>query len=97
MSFTGFFVSFYINQVASSDMRATVLSFKGLAYNLSYGILGVLYALALKIKRQGLETESAENTIFMETFAGFPLTFIIGFVILTAFYLRKMKNPSQLK
>ena len=97
MSFTGFFVSFYINQVASSDMRATVLSFKGLAYNISYGILGVLYALALKIKRQGLETESVENIIFMDTFAGFPLTFIVGFVILSILYFRKIKTPSPLK
>ena len=52
MYFTGFFVSFYINQIASSDQRATVLSFKGLAYNISYGILGVLYALLLKIKKK---------------------------------------------
>jgi MFS family permease len=92
MSFTGFFVSFYINQVTSSDLRATVLSFKGLAYNISYGILGVFYALALKIKRQGLETQSAENIVFMDTFPGFPFTFMIGFVILMAIYFGKLKQ-----
>jgi len=92
MYFTGFFVSFYINQVASSDQRATVLSFKGLAYNISYGILGILYALLLKIKKQDLNTDSAENTLFMDTFSGFPITFIFWFLILLAvyfFYLKK--------
>ncbi|MCF8091590.1 MAG: MFS transporter, partial [Desulfotignum sp.] len=40
MYFTGFFVSFYVNREADSRQRATVLSFKGLSYNISYGVLG---------------------------------------------------------
>ncbi|MBC8439563.1 MAG: MFS transporter, partial [Deltaproteobacteria bacterium] len=95
MYFTGFFVSFYINQVASSDQRATVLSFKGLAYNISYGILGVLYALVLKIKKQGLCAEPDENTLFMDTFSGFPITFIFWFLILLAIYYFALKKPSK--
>ena len=95
MYFTGFFVSFYINQVASSDQRATVLSFKGLAYNISYGILGVLYALLLKIKRPGVHTDSVENTLFMDTFSGFPITFIFWFLILLAVYYFGLRKPSK--
>ncbi len=96
MYFTGFFVSFYINQIASSDQRATVLSFKGLAYNISYGILGVLYALLLKIKKNpGIHTDSVENNLFMDTFSVFPITFIFWFLILIAVYYFGLKKPSK--
>lgn len=95
MHFTGFFVSFYINQITSSDQRATVLSFKGLAYNISYGVLGILYALVLKAKKQGLVSENIENEIFMDTFSSFPLTFVIWLsVLLIAYYLWK-KNSDK--
>ncbi|WP_457552601.1 MFS transporter [Desulfobacula sp.] len=94
MYFTGFFVSFYINQAASSDLRATVLSFKGLAYNISYGILGILYALLLKVKKQGLSTEHIENTVFIDTFPGFPITFLLWFIILILVYFLWLKKPS---
>ena len=98
MYFIGFFVSFYINQITSSAQRATVLSFKGLAYNISYGVLGVLYALLLKIKKQGLTSEDIENTVFVDTFSGFPITFIVWFFIVLGIYmmwLRKPSSPSQ--
>ncbi len=95
MYFTGFFVSFYINQITSSDQRATVLSFKGLAYNISYGVLGVLYALLLKIKKQGLTSADVENTVFMDTFSGFPITFIVWFLILLVIYVLWLKKPSS--
>lgn len=98
MYFIGFFVSFYINQITSSNQRATVLSFKGLAYNISYGILGVFYALVLKIKKQGITSEDIENTVFVDTFSGFPITFIVWFFILLVIYLlwlRKPSSPSQ--
>ena len=95
MYFTGFFVSFYINQVASSDQRATVLSFKGLAYNISYGVLGVLYALLLKIKKQGIDSEDIENMVFIDTFSWFPITFIVWFFILLTIYFWCLKKPSS--
>jgi MFS family permease len=95
MYFTGFFVSFYVNQITSSDQRATVLSFKGLAYNISYGVLGILYALLLKIKKQGLPPEQVENTVFVDTFSGFPITFIVWFFILLVIYVLWLKNPSS--
>jgi len=48
----GFFLSYYLNQAASSEQRATVLSFKGLFLNLGYGGIGVLYSLLLVFLRQ---------------------------------------------
>jgi MFS family permease len=93
MYFTGFFVSYYINQVTSSDQRATVLSFKGLSYNISYGGLGVLYALLLKIKKQGIDSENVENAVFIETFSWFPITFIACFLALLMIYYFWLKKP----
>ncbi|HKK98928.1 MAG TPA: MFS transporter [Desulfotignum sp.] len=90
MYFTGFFVSFYVNREADSRQRATVLSFKGLSYNISYGVLGILYALVLKLAKAGLDpvadlsSETMENLVFVETFFWFPLFFIAGFMVLGA-------------
>ncbi|PIE60159.1 MAG: MFS transporter [Desulfobulbus propionicus] len=44
LTMTSFFTSHYLNELTSSEKRATVLSFKGMAYNVAYGMTGVLYA-----------------------------------------------------
>jgi MFS family permease len=45
MSLTEFFASHYLNKVVTdSRQRATVLSFRGLAFNLAYGVAGLLFA-----------------------------------------------------
>jgi hypothetical protein len=45
MSLTQFFVSHYLNKVVTdSRQRATVLSFRGLAFNLAYSGVGLLFA-----------------------------------------------------
>ncbi len=45
MSLTQFFVSHYLNKVVEDPrQRATVLSFRGLAFNLAYGGVGLLFA-----------------------------------------------------
>jgi MFS family permease len=96
MYFTGFFVSFYINKATASEQRATVLSFKGLAYNLSYGILGILYALLLKAEKEGaVVSQALENKIFMDTFIWFPGSFILMFIVLILIYLVWLRNPSN--
>ena len=94
MHFTSFFVSFYLNQAASSHQRATVLSFKGLAYNLSYGVLGILYALLLKTRKQGLDSQDLENMVFIDTFSWFPITFAAGFIVLLIVYYGWLKKSS---
>ena len=50
---TGYLVSHYLNAITDSAQRATVLSFKGLAFNLGYGALGLLYAALLVLLRDG--------------------------------------------
>ena len=44
MMLTSFFTSHYLNKITASHQRATVLSFKGLAFNAAYGLIGILYA-----------------------------------------------------
>ncbi len=95
MYFTGFFVSFYVNKVTPSDQRATVLSFKGLAYNISYGILGVLYALLLKAKKEGLSSPDLENIVFIDTFSWFPATLVVWFISLSIIYLLFLRSKTN--
>ncbi len=95
MYFTGFFVSFYLNKLTASDQRATVLSFKGLSYNISYGVLGIFYALVLKFNKQGLPSEDIENSVFMNTFLCFPAAFFLGFILLVLFYFFWLKSSTK--
>jgi hypothetical protein len=41
---TSYFTSHYLNAITDSGQRATVLSFKGLALNAAYGMIGLLFA-----------------------------------------------------
>ncbi len=90
MYFNGFFISFYINREAPSHHRATILSFKGLSYNMAYGLLGVGYALVLKAKKataiQDLPDAALENQVFQDSFFIFPSLFLAGFILLIIVY-----------
>ncbi len=72
MSFLQFFVSHYLNQsVTNSSLRATVLSFKGLAFNLAYGSAGLVFAGFTRM--QG-GTESAD-AVFAQALGLLPWVF----------------------
>ena len=45
---TSFFTSHYLNALTDSRQRATVLSFKGLAFNAAYGVIGIVYATLIQ-------------------------------------------------
>ncbi|NNG00704.1 MAG: MFS transporter [Desulfobacteraceae bacterium] len=92
MYLTGFFISDYLNKMTSSDQRATVLSFKGLSFNLFYGIVGILYSVLLAHTRtsvtgaDGMLTEQAtENIVFIKSFTWFPWSLIIMIVVVVVF------------
>ncbi|MCG8632479.1 MAG: MFS transporter [Desulfobacterales bacterium] len=99
MYFNGFFVSYYINRETPSDQRATVLSFKGLSYNMAYGLLGIGYALVLKIQKQsldsGLSGQALDNQVFRDTFFVFPALFTAGFILLLIVYQLILKPKTQ--
>ena len=88
----GFFVSYYLNHITESRQRATVLSFKGLFMNLSYGMIGLLYAFLIAMLKPGilekqpdLAPQLLENLVFIQSFQWFPCTFVIGLILFLAF------------
>lgn len=83
MLLTHFFASHYLNRMTSSEKRATVLSFKGLAFNLAYGAIGIGYSLLLAWERSRLGAASwkispdlMETAVFRASLAWFPWYFL---------------------
>jgi len=95
---TQFFSSRYLNQVAPSEQRATVLSFKGLSYNLAYGIAGLLYALLLAVLRETADVTNvagnpaSEDMVFRQSFLCLPGYFILMLAVLIEFTRRRRDN-----
>lgn len=72
-----FFLSNYLNRVTNAENRATVLSFRGLSMNLTYGVLTWLYGLQTLYLREKLtgpegppQTEAAEEALAHQIFTG---------------------------
>jgi MFS family permease len=93
---TDFFTSHYLNKITSSKLRATVLSFKGLAYNLAYGAIGVLFALLMhRLRGAGTaahpdwSAEAVEHGAFRASIGWFPwyALALIGVVTFFSWYL----------
>ena len=80
----GYFVSYYLNSLVDASHRATVLSFKGVALNLGYGFISLLFALALKSVQNGTSTTDA----FAHALLYLPL-WILGAVLICAVLFRR--------
>jgi len=79
----GYMVSYYLNALVDSSHRATVLSFKGVAFNLGYGFISLVFALVLRAVRNGGSPEDAvAHAIFF-----LPLWILFG-AMLCAFCFR---------
>ena len=83
----GYIVSYYLNALVDSSHRATVLSFKGVAFNLGYGFISLLFALALRAHRDG---GSPSNAV-AHGFAFLPLWLLSGGII-CAIAFRKQRH-----
>ena len=101
MYLTGFFISHYLNHITDSAQRATVLSFKGLFYNLSYGLIGLLYSLLVAWTRPEIvkhhlaaDPQLIENLVFRDTFSWFPWAFLAGFVIFLWFAAYRLRGSN---
>ncbi len=81
----GFAVSHYLNAAVDSRHRATVLSFKGLAFNLGYGFVSLLFALALRAYR---DTGSAGDG-FTGALALLPVWFVFTLLVLALMFRRQ--------
>ncbi len=55
----GYMVSYYLNALVDSSHRATVLSFKGVVFNLGYGFISLVFALVLRAVRDGGDAQEA--------------------------------------
>lgn len=82
MSHLGFLMSRYLNALTDSSQRATVLSVKGLLFNVGYGAASLVFAgaVALRKKEVGLGDDEAltwvlywQPTVFMVVFIAFLL------------------------
>jgi hypothetical protein len=80
----GYIVSYYLNALVDSSHRATVLSFKGVAFNLGYGFISLVFALVLRAVRDGGSTQEAvsRGLVFL------PLWLIFG-ALVCAFSFRR--------
>ncbi|MEZ8106093.1 MFS transporter [Vibrio cortegadensis] len=89
------FISYHLNKKTESNNRATVLSFKGLMFNLGYGSIGILYAYYYKLLSQNYtEQEMEQNLDFLASLSSFFYYFTFLFVsISTLFYFKNKKEP----
>ena len=89
----GFFVSRYLNEAAPSEQRATVLSFRGLSTNFSYGTVSIMYSgLIVWIKTKAgnsAAVEAAQHSVFVESLQFFPWYF--AFTALMVFAIHWMR------
>ncbi len=90
MMLTSFFTSHYLNKIAEPHQRATILSYKGLAFNAAYGIIGILYAGLINHLRititgasPNLTTPAIENKSFMASISYFPPYLLVVLFFIT--------------
>ena len=78
MRFTDFFLSHYLNREVDPRHRATVLSFRGLAMNLGYGGLSLLYGWSI----QALKADGATGDQAFGQALGFFAPWFLGTLVL---------------
>lgn len=102
MYFVSFFLSHYLNRATNSEWRATVLSFKGLFFNLGYGLVGLLYSLLLAFLHSridpvtaGLSGEDLKNVVFVDSMMWFPGYFTVCLLALLLFSARLLRGRDE--
>lgn len=87
------FISYHLNKKTESHNRATVLSFKGLMFNLGYGLIGILYAYYYKlVSNNYTEQEIEQNLAFLASLSSFCYYFALLFVLISALFYFKTRN-----
>ena len=88
MRFLQYFLSHYLNQVTPSPQRATVLSFKGVSMNLSYGLLTQLFGVttaALSTREPFAAAPDPEFAAFAKALTWWPGYFALVSAMLFLF------------
>ena len=90
MPILSFYVSSYLNEWTDSKIRATVLSFRGMALNIGYAAVGVGFAClvsSIRVASPGL----SEGAIFGKALYALPTTFALGWLGIALFgWLKKV-------
>jgi len=86
MTGLGYIVSNTLNAQARSAQRATVLSFKGLVFNLGYGFVSLMFALALR----ALNGTSSSEQAFASALEVLPLWLILTLLLLAPAFRRHL-------
>ena len=102
MQSMNYLASRYLNEHAPSEKRATVLSFRGLSTNVSYGAVSLLYSsLIAWIKTQERQVQlirpelSEQEAVFVEALGWFPWYFLVTLLGTVLFFrFRFPKNRS---
>jgi MFS family permease len=77
-----FFLSHYLNEIVPEERRATVLSFRGLAFNLGYGGIGLAFAALSKWLAQRPNAPPSSEAVFGQALWWLPGYFLVTLVIL---------------
>jgi MFS family permease len=85
MGLLNFFLSNYLNALVESSERATVLSFRGLAFNMGYGLVSVLFAGLMRHLTTTAAPGASEELIFAASLHWLPWYFLISLLPLAAF------------
>lgn len=91
--FLNFFTSHYLNSQVDSRRRATVLSFKGLALNVGFGAISILYSGILKFLRESEAGEAGDevsNEVFRQSLFWLPGIFLVALAGLLIYYARRV-------
>ena len=94
MSMLQFFTSNYLNQWTESHVRATVLSFRGVAFNLGYAIAGILFA-QLTARLRTTHPGADENSIFAMSLPWLPASFLVSGILLWTALRLSRRPPSD--
>jgi MFS family permease len=97
-----FFSSHYLNRMTESHHRATVLSFKGLAFNLAYGSIGFFFAMLInhlrdtgKSSNPGWNGAAIENFAFQGALHWFPWYTAIALALTIAFCFIRLRGNND--
>lgn len=85
---TGFCTSYYLNKAADKSIRATLLSFKGLALNLGYGAIGLIYAALVNQLRTNPELAGDTSALFKAAAQWFPIWFGVTALAVILFQMK---------
>lgn len=89
------FISYHLNKKTDSHNRATVLSFKGLMFNLGYGFIGILYAYYYKLISQSYNEQEIEKHLdFLASLSSFFYYFTLLFVAISILFVIKDRRQA---